>query len=59
VDKDKTTMPDKSKQQDDRKDKKPDQSWADEAAKARSADDPRARTPSDAAGQPTDRSFEG
>jgi hypothetical protein len=32
--------------------------WADEAAKARTADDPRARTPKDAAGQPSTRSFE-
>jgi hypothetical protein len=32
--------------------------WADEAAKARTADDPRARTPHDAAGQPTTKSLE-
>jgi hypothetical protein len=33
-------------------------SWADEAAKARTAGDPRARTPSDATGQPSTRSFD-
>lgn len=32
--------------------------WADDAAKARTAGDARARTPSDAAGQPSTRSFE-
>jgi hypothetical protein len=32
--------------------------WADEAAKARTSDDPRARTPSDAVGQPSTRSLD-
>jgi len=32
--------------------------WADDAADARSSDDPRARTPRDAAGQPSQRSFD-
>jgi hypothetical protein len=35
-----------------------DRRWADEAAKARTAGDPRARTPRDAVGQPSNRSFE-
>ena len=36
----------------------PDRTWADEAAEARSSDDPRARTPHDSAGQPSGRPFE-
>lgn len=40
-----------------RRDEQPDRTWADEAAKARTADDPRARTPKDAAGQPSNRPF--
>lgn len=32
--------------------------WADEAAQARTAGDPRARTPRDATGQPSTRSFD-
>jgi hypothetical protein len=42
----------------DRRDDEPDRTWADEAAKARTADDPRARTPKDAVGQPTNRPFD-
>ncbi|TCB99596.1 hypothetical protein E0H26_03295 [Micromonospora zingiberis] len=34
-------------------DTRPDRDWADEAAQARSADDPRARTPHDATGRPS------
>jgi hypothetical protein len=37
---------------------RPKGTWADEAAKARTSDDPRARTPRDAAGEPTTRSFD-
>jgi hypothetical protein len=33
-------------------------SWADDAAKARTAGDPRARTPHDSTGQPSDQSFD-
>lgn len=40
------------------KDDRQGRTWADEAAKARTADDPRARTPNDNAGQPSVRSFE-
>ena len=36
----------------------PERTWADEAAEARSSDDPRARTPHDSAGQPSGRPFE-
>jgi len=38
--------------------KKAEHTWADDAAKARTADDPRSRTPGDAVGQPSQRSFE-
>ena len=41
-----------------RRDDKSGHVWADDAAKARTAGDPRARTPSDSAGQPSTRSFE-
>jgi hypothetical protein len=37
---------------------KPKRPWADEAAKARTADDPRARTPRDSSGQPSTRSLD-
>jgi hypothetical protein len=37
---------------------RPEREWANDAAKARTAGDPRARTPSDALGQPSDRSFD-
>jgi hypothetical protein len=41
-----------------RRHQEPGRTWADDAAEARSSDDPRARTPRDAAGQPSTRSFE-
>jgi hypothetical protein len=41
-----------------RQGKTSERTWADAAAKARTADDPRSRTPNDAAGQPSTRSFE-
>lgn len=41
-----------------RRAERPGQTWADDAAQARTSDDPRARTPSDASGQPSDRSFD-
>ncbi|WP_428962419.1 hypothetical protein [Micromonospora fluostatini] len=47
----------KSRKQDDRNQRepaeKPDRDWADEAAQARTADDPRAVAPHDAAGRPS------
>ena len=60
--KDKKT-PDEERQDADQKERerreeRPGHSWADEAAKARTADDPRARTPRDAVGQPSTRSLE-
>jgi hypothetical protein len=36
----------------------PERTWADDAADARTSDDPRARTPHDSAGQPSGRPFE-
>lgn len=40
------------------RDKRSGREWVNDAANARTADDPRARTPSDAAGQPSGRPFE-
>ena len=44
--------------EDQRREERSGREWADEAASARTADDPRARPPHDAAGQPTTRPFE-
>jgi hypothetical protein len=43
---------------DQRRDERSGRTWADDAADARTSDDPRARTPSDAAGQPSGRPFD-
>jgi hypothetical protein len=50
--------PEKAKAKAARRDERPAGTWADEASKARTAGDPRARTPHDPAGQPSDQSFD-
>jgi hypothetical protein len=52
------TGQDRNQRQEHEDDRRDDRRWADEAAKARTAGDPRARTPRDAVGQPSNRSFD-
>ena len=52
------TEQDTQQQRERENNRRDDRHWADEAAKARTADDPRARTPRDAAGQPSNRPFD-
>jgi hypothetical protein len=52
------TEQDRDQRQQREGDRRDDKRWADEAAKARTADDPRARTPRDAVGQPSTRSLD-
>ena len=52
------TEQDRNQREERKNEGRDDRHWADEAAKARTADDPRARTPRDAAGQPSTRSLE-
>jgi hypothetical protein len=56
--KDKTKTQNKSREKASAQHGRPEGEWADDAAKARTAGDPRARTPNDAVGQPSDRSFD-